>query len=98
LCASSSPPGAERQIDNLHAYIAGHASESRADTYIARIVVFCNRLAEFPLRGQQRHDLLPGLRTIGFERRVTVAFVVTIDTVVIEGIFFGGQLRGDFCG
>jgi hypothetical protein len=34
---------------------------------------------------------LAGLRTVGFERRVTIAFVVTADTVLIEGIFYGGQ-------
>jgi toxin ParE1/3/4 len=84
-------PLAERQIDQLHAYITEHASESRADAYIARIVAFCTGLATFPLRGQKRDDLLPGLRTIGFERRITIAFVAAADAVLIEGIFYGGQ-------
>ena len=84
-------PLAERQIDGLHEYISIHASESRADSYVGRIVAFCNGLETLPLRGQQRDDLLPGLRTTGFERRVTIAFVVTSDTVLIEGIFYGGQ-------
>jgi toxin ParE1/3/4 len=84
-------PRAERQIDGLHEYITDKASEERADGYIARIVAFCNGLVTFPLRGQQRNDLLSGLRTIGFERRVTIAFVVTADAVLIEGIFCGGQ-------
>ena len=47
--------------------------------------------ATFPLRGTQRDDLLPGLRVTGFERRVTIAFVVTADAVLIEGIFYGGR-------
>ena len=84
-------PLAERQIDNLHAYITTHANETRADRYIGRIVAFCQGLATFPLRGTKRDDLLAGLRTVGFERRVTIAFVVTADTVLIEGIFYGGQ-------
>jgi toxin ParE1/3/4 len=84
-------PRAELQIDKLHDYITGKASESRADAYVARIVAFCTGLGTFPLRGQQRSDLLSGLRTIGFERRVTVAFVVTTDVVLIEGVFYGGQ-------
>jgi toxin ParE1/3/4 len=84
-------PRAERQIDRLHEYVAAKASEGRADAYIARIVAFCIGLATFPMRGQKRDDLLPGLRTIGFERRVTVAFVVTANEVLIEGIFYGGQ-------
>ena len=84
-------PRAERQIDRLHAYITNHASESRADAYIARIAAFCEGLTTFPLRGQRRDDLLSGLRTIGFERRATIAFVVTAETILIEGIFYGGQ-------
>jgi toxin ParE1/3/4 len=84
-------PRAERQIDGLHEFITDNASESRADAYIARIVVFCNALGTFPLRGQRRDDLLSGLRTTGFERRVTIAFVVTTDAVLIEGVFYGGQ-------
>jgi toxin ParE1/3/4 len=84
-------PRAERHIDKLHEYITDKASESRADAYIARIVAFCTGLATFPLRGQKRDDLLPGLRTTGFERRVTVAFVVNADAVLIEGIYYGGQ-------
>jgi plasmid stabilization system protein ParE len=43
------------------------------------------------MRGQQRDDLLPGLRTTGFERGATIAYLVTADTVLIEGIFYGGQ-------
>jgi toxin ParE1/3/4 len=31
------------------------------------------------------------LRVLGFERRATIAFVITVDRVVIEGIFYGGQ-------
>lgn len=68
-----------------------HASEERADGYVGRIVDFCNGLSTFPLRGTQRDDLLPGLRVTGFERRVTIAFIVTADAVLIEGIFYGGR-------
>jgi toxin ParE1/3/4 len=84
-------PLAERHIDSLHEYITEHASEDRADLYVGRIIEFCNGLTTFPLRGLQRDDLLPGLRVTGFERRVTIAFVVTADAVLIEGIFYGGR-------
>ena len=84
-------PRAEGQLDALHRYITDHGSELWADGYIARIVDFCTGLATFPLRGQARDDLLDGLRTTGFERRVTIAFVVTDDAVLIEGVFYGGQ-------
>jgi toxin ParE1/3/4 len=84
-------PRAERQIDGLHGYIADRAGENRADDYIGRIVAFCTGLATFPARGHRRDDLLPGLRTTGFERRITIAFVVTTHAILIEGIFYSGQ-------
>ena len=84
-------PLAERQLDSLHQYIAERASERTADGYVGRIVAFCQSLDTFPLRSAARDDLLPGLRTIGFERRATIAFMVTEDVVLIEGVFYGGQ-------
>jgi toxin ParE1/3/4 len=84
-------PLAERRIGKLYDDIAGRASEKVADGYIGRILFFCESLKTFPLRGTARDDLLPGLRTIGFERRVTIAFVVTTKFVLIEGVFYGGQ-------
>jgi toxin ParE1/3/4 len=32
-----------------------------------------------------------GLRTVGYKRRVTIAFSVEDKSVVIQGIFYGGQ-------
>ncbi len=57
----------------------------------------------FPERGRRRDDILPGLRVTRFERRVTIAYLVTADAVLIEGVFYGGQdfetaLRSDFKG
>ena len=57
-------PRAERHIEILNDYIAERAGEVRAEAYITRIVAFCLSLTTFPLRGNQRDDLLPGLRTI----------------------------------
>jgi toxin ParE1/3/4 len=39
----------------------------------------------------RRDDLRPGLCTIGFRRRVTIAFAVEADAMTIIGIFYGGQ-------
>ncbi len=84
-------PLAERHLDKLHRYITKQSSEERADGYINRIVDFCNGFVNFPQRGKRRDDILPGLRITGFERRVTVAFIVTVEAVVIEGIYYGGR-------
>jgi toxin ParE1/3/4 len=48
-------------------------------------------LRDFPMVGSPRDDLRPGLRTIGFRRRVTIVFVVKSTEVRIVGVFYGGQ-------
>jgi len=70
-------PLAKRHLDSLHQYITSHASEERTDKYADRIVAFCKSLTTFPMCGAPRDDLLPGLRVTGFDRRVTIAFIVT---------------------
>jgi toxin ParE1/3/4 len=84
-------PLAERQLDSLYEYIATHADPARADSYVARVVAYCETLKTFPRRGHKRDDLMPGLRIVGFERRVTIAFVLAADAVLIEGIFYAGR-------
>lgn len=43
------------------------------------------------MRGTRRDDIRPGLRTVGFERRATIAFKVLAREVVIVRIFYGGR-------
>ena len=52
---------------------------------------FCESLADFPYRGVSRDDLRPRLRTIGYRKRVVVAYAVLNETVAIIGIFYGGR-------
>ena len=40
-----------------------------------------------------RDDQLPGLRTIGFERRATIAFIVTADAVLVARRRADGPFR-----
>ena len=84
-------PRAIRQLARLHRYIAERASETVADGYVGRLTQYCERFELFPERGTARDDILPGLRLVGFERRVTIAFIVEPKAIVIEGVFYGGQ-------
>lgn len=59
--------------------------------YVERIETFCRSFSEFPKRGIGRDDLLPGLRVIGFERRITIAFHVDADSVTFDRILYGGR-------
>lgn len=52
---------------------------------------FCDALAFGAERGSLRDDIRPNLRVIGFERRISVAFVVEGDRVVVLRLFYGGR-------
>ena len=53
----------------------------------------CVALATFPERGTHRDEIRPNLRTIGYDRRITIAFSVDEKRghVAIHGVFYGGQ-------
>lgn len=82
---------ATTQLEALYAYIAIDLGPNRADTFVGSIVDYCDSFETFPRRGRQRDDILPGLRLIGFRRRVTIAFTVDTEVVMILGVFYGGQ-------
>lgn len=84
-------PEAEAQLVTIYRRISGKTAPTIAERFTGAIVDYCEKLETFPHRGTRRDDLRPGLRTIGFRRRVTIAFAVEADAVTIIGIFYGGQ-------
>jgi toxin ParE1/3/4 len=90
---------AEADLLALYRYIAEASGLAIAGNYIDRIEVACMSLATFPNRGTKRDDLAPGLRTVAFERRVTIAYQVLktrveIVTIAYAGRDFESDLRG----
>lgn len=67
------------------------ASTVTARAYVARIRAFIVDFDTFPERGTLRDHVRPGLRVVGFERRVSVAFVVEDTDVVILRVLYAGQ-------
>ncbi len=84
-------PEAEADLFELYDYIAKRSGRMRAIGYVGRIEKYCLRFAHAGERGTRRDDLRPGLRLVGFERRVTIAFHVDPDTVTIDRILYGGR-------
>jgi toxin ParE1/3/4 len=84
-------PEAQGDLLDLYDYIASHGGPSRALRYIERIEKTCMSLQSLPERGTHRDDLRPGLRVMGFERRVVIAFQVTSGSVAILRILYGGR-------
>jgi len=84
-------PEAEDDLLHLYRYIAEAATPRIARQYIDRIRVFLASFSDFPERGTVRDEIEPGLRIVGFERRVSIAFKVQADMVVIIGIRYAGR-------
>ena len=82
-------PAARQDLKSIRSYIAEKSYRDCADAYIARIVDYCNGLAVFPHRGTQYHEIPGAPRVVGFERRVTIAFTVSDEEVVIHAIAYG---------
>ncbi len=84
-------PAAVADLDAIHDQIEQAASNAAAARFIDRIEAFCLRLDIASARGMLRAELLPGLRTIGFEGRLTIAFVVEDEVVRILRLFPAGR-------
>jgi toxin ParE1/3/4 len=84
-------PGAEDQLIELYRYISDADTPEVAARYTEAIVAYCEELAVFPHRPKARDDIRPGLRTIGFRRRVVIAFAVLGQTLPIIGVFYSGR-------
>ena len=84
-------PSAQSDYDQLFEWIADRAGIRTASRYGARLRSYCESFAVFPERGLCRDDIAPGLRLIGFERRVMIAFIVQSGEVQILRLLYGGR-------
>ena len=89
-------PQALDDLDRIHSWVARHAGARIADSYEQRIISFVSRLRNFPNRGQHRDELGEGVRVIGFEERVDIAYRLKNDEVQIVRVLYAGrQFDGD---
>jgi toxin ParE1/3/4 len=84
-------PKAQLHLSQLQSFVATRSGAPRANRFVGEIITYCLGLSTFPMRGTLREDIRPGLRLVGFRRRVTIAFHVTDTEVIILGVFYGGQ-------
>jgi toxin ParE1/3/4 len=85
-------PAARRDLLHIYSYIK-HQSASTyiATDYIQYIKQHCESLATLPERGKRRDDIRKGLRTLAFEKRIIIAFMIDGDTVRIGRILSYGR-------
>ena len=82
---------AQADLHGLFDYLADRFGLTNAQNYVQQIEKACLSLGTMPNRGTEHSDLRPGLRTIGFRRRATIAFRVKEDSVTILRILYGGR-------
>jgi toxin ParE1/3/4 len=82
---------AKTQLTSLFRYLSKASSPRIPILYTQDITLACLNLATFPQRGTERPEIRPGVRSIGFRRRVTITFRVSTNDVLVLGIFYGGQ-------
>jgi toxin ParE1/3/4 len=70
----------------LHQWVSAEADIPTADSYLARIEERIAALADFPHRGSPRDDLIAGLRTLTFERRLLIAYSVAGQVVTVQRV------------
>lgn len=87
-------PEARLDLFQLFDWIAERVGEDIAMGYVERLESYCLNFEAAPHRGRRRDDIRPGLRMVGFERRVTIAFTVDAEAVVILRLFYGGRNWG----
>ena len=72
-------------------WIAERAGNKVAQAYIDRLEAYCQGFEFASERGHRRDGIRPGLRVVGFERRVAVAFTVGPLEVTILRLYYGGR-------
>lgn len=76
-------PEARDDLLAIYDWVALQADPETALRYTSRIETFAQRLSHFPNRGFARFDVALGLRTVVFERRVTICYRVVDEEVSI---------------
>jgi len=83
---------ARRQLRRLESYLAERFYPRNAERFINRLIDACEAIGPAPYLGTRRDDLLPGVRSTGFEHIVTIYFEVIHNELRILTITYRGKL------
>ena len=84
-------PAALGDLTAIYNWVANQSDPATAQVYRERLLAACTSLQDFPSRGSMREDLAPGVRTISFEGRAVIAYLVGDGAVDILRIFHHGR-------
>ncbi len=84
-------PSALADLTAIYDWVADEAGAEIAGAYRKRLLAACSSLGDFPSRGSRRDDLAPGVRTISFEGRALIAYVIRGQAVDVLRILHHGR-------
>lgn len=84
-------PQARDDLLGIGDWIAERAGTEIALSYVRRLEDYCFGFEFAGERGHRRDDLSPGMRVVGFERRIAIVFTVSDHEVIILRLYSGGQ-------
>ena len=88
-------PEARQQLHHLDDWISEKSSADTAQRFVSAILDHIHGILVFPLAGQARDDVRPGMRTTSFKKRTLIAYEVDESSgelvVNVVGVFHGGQ-------
>jgi toxin ParE1/3/4 len=84
-------PEGREDLRGIYRYVAEQAGAERAFSYVERIIIFCHGFRTSPQRGMLRNDVYPGMRVVGFERRVSIAFHIDGNSVIFDRFLYAGR-------
>ena len=85
---------AQADLLELYDWLATLAGQDAATAYTDAVVAHVARLADLPGWGSPRDDLAPGIRTISYRRRTTIAYRQLEDKIEIVHLAHGGRDLG----
>jgi len=87
-------PDARADLNSIFDWVEQSSGPERALDYVQQIRRHYLDLRDFPHRGTDRSDMAPGLRTLAFKRRATIAYMIQGDAVLILRILHKGRDAG----
>lgn len=85
-------------LKNIYDYIAERAGDEITDGYVASIETATVRLIDYPDIGTPQYQLMAGLRSISFERRIRIFYLPTKDRVEIARVIHVNRDLGSVFG
>jgi toxin ParE1/3/4 len=78
-------------LAELQDYLAERFSLENARAFVRRFTAACKSIALAPHRSTRRTNPGPDIRSIGFERSVSILFAIETTRVVILCVEYGGR-------